>query len=135
MGVLRVRVSLLLPGIWVIALLSATVWAGTDDSPTKSKSSGKSKPKQELAQKYLRPTDPSLYVGTDTCKTCHEDMPTKGFYKNFEATPHFVTTLDTKRTAIRPAKSTAISGGRRICRTMWDARIATARTTQKKARC
>ncbi|HXM95254.1 MAG TPA: DmsE family decaheme c-type cytochrome, partial [Candidatus Dormibacteraeota bacterium] len=36
--------------------------------------------------------DPSQYVGAETCKTCHEDM-----YKNFEATPHFVTTLDTKK--------------------------------------
>ena len=26
-----------------------------------------------------RPTDPALYVGSDTCKTCHEDI-----YKNFK---------------------------------------------------
>jgi DmsE family decaheme c-type cytochrome len=44
------------------------------------------------AQRYERPTDPSLYVGTETCKTCHEDI-----FKNFESTPHFVTTLDKKR--------------------------------------
>ena len=37
------------------------------------------------------------YVGSETCKTCHEDMPSKGFYKNFEDSPHFVTTLDTKK--------------------------------------
>ena len=36
------------------------------------------------------------YVGSETCKTCHEDLPSKGFYKNFEDSPHFVTTLDTK---------------------------------------
>ena len=26
---------------------------------------------------YSRPTDPALYVGAETCKTCHEDMPVK----------------------------------------------------------
>lgn len=43
------------------------------------------------------PTDPSLYVGSQVCKTCHEDMPSKGFFKSFEDSPHFVTTLDTKK--------------------------------------
>ena len=46
---------------------------------------------------WERPTDPALYVGTDTCKTCHEDMPTKGFFKTYEDSPHYVTTLDTKK--------------------------------------
>jgi DmsE family decaheme c-type cytochrome len=45
---------------------------------------------------YKPPTDPSLYVGTETCKTCHADMPAKGFYDRYENSPHFVTTLDTK---------------------------------------
>ncbi|HVN07675.1 MAG TPA: DmsE family decaheme c-type cytochrome [Patescibacteria group bacterium] len=39
----------------------------------------------------------SDYVGEEVCKTCHEDMPTKGFYKTFETSRHFVTTLDTKK--------------------------------------
>jgi hypothetical protein len=34
-------------------------------------------------QEYVRPTDPSLYIGSETCKSCHEDMPTSGFYKTF----------------------------------------------------
>jgi DmsE family decaheme c-type cytochrome len=56
-------------------------------------SADKTKPAQEKkAARYERPTDPSLYVGSETCKTCHEDI-----YKNFETTPHFVTTLDTKK--------------------------------------
>src|SRR5258708_33541980 len=46
---------------------------------------------------YERPTDPSLYVGSENCKTCHEDMPSKGFYKTYEDSPHYVTTLDTKK--------------------------------------
>ena len=35
--------------------------------------------------------DTSQYVGSDTCKTCHEDI-----FKNFEATPHWKTTLNHK---------------------------------------
>jgi DmsE family decaheme c-type cytochrome len=46
---------------------------------------------------YARQTDPSLYVGSETCKTCHEDMPVKGFFKSFEDSPHYVTTLDSKK--------------------------------------
>lgn len=33
--------------------------------------------------------DTSQYVGSDTCKTCHEDV----YKKQFEGTPHFKTTL------------------------------------------
>ena len=33
----------------------------------------------------------SSYVGADTCKTCHDEI-----YKNWEKTPHWRTTLDTK---------------------------------------
>src|SRR6476660_1351612 len=44
------------------------------------------------ASRYQRSTDPTLYVGAETCKTCHEDI-----FKNFETTPHFVTTLENKR--------------------------------------
>ena len=40
---------------------------------------------------------PFLYVGAETCKTCHADMPTKGFFKSYEDSPHFATTLDTMR--------------------------------------
>jgi hypothetical protein len=49
------------------------------------------------ATTYQRPTDPALYVGSETCKTCHEDMPSKDFFKNYESSPHYVTTLDTKK--------------------------------------
>ena len=49
------------------------------------------------SHKYTRQTDPSLYVGTEACKTCHEDMPSKGFFAGYEASPHFVTTLDSKK--------------------------------------
>jgi DmsE family decaheme c-type cytochrome len=49
------------------------------------------------AQQAKQGGDPSAYVGSETCKTCHEDLPSKGFYKAFEDSPHFVTTLDTKK--------------------------------------
>jgi DmsE family decaheme c-type cytochrome len=49
------------------------------------------------SKQYQRPTDPSLYVGSEACKTCHEDMPSKGFFKSYEDSPHYVTTLDTKK--------------------------------------
>src|SRR3974377_1910143 len=45
----------------------------------------------DLRKKYVRPTDPALYVGAETCKTCHEDM-----YKQFETTPHAHTTMEAK---------------------------------------
>jgi len=48
-------------------------------------------------EKYDRPSDPNLYVGSEVCKTCHEDMPAKDFYKHFEGSPHFATTLDSKK--------------------------------------
>lgn len=37
-----------------------------------------------------QPSAPNGYVGSEVCKTCHEDMPTKGFFKAFEDSPHFV---------------------------------------------
>jgi len=65
--------------------------AAGPDSPKGDKKQG------NQGVKYERPTDPSLYVGSETCKTCHEDMPTKDFFKNYESSPHYVTTLDTKK--------------------------------------
>jgi DmsE family decaheme c-type cytochrome len=37
------------------------------------------------------PVDPSQYVGSETCKTCHEDI-----FNNFATTPHWKTTLSHK---------------------------------------
>jgi DmsE family decaheme c-type cytochrome len=36
-------------------------------------------------------SDQAQYVGSETCKTCHEDI-----YNHWEKTPHWKTTLDTK---------------------------------------
>lgn len=61
---------------------SLLVGAQAQDKKGKSGASADSKSSQ-------RSTDPSQYVGTDTCKTCHEDM-----WKSFERGPHWKTLLD-----------------------------------------
>lgn len=76
------RISVLRLAIPFLALGLGTISVGaTKDTPAKNK---ESKAKESP---YSRPTDPSLYVGSDTCKTCHEDI-----FKNFETTPHWKTT-------------------------------------------
>ena len=65
--------------------------SGRPQQHEEKKSSGKQ------TNTYERPTDTSLYVGAEACKTCHEDMPSKGFYKSYEDSPHYVTTLDTSK--------------------------------------
>jgi DmsE family decaheme c-type cytochrome len=60
--------------------------------------SGTSLPGQERAHATPPAAAPeSDYLGSESCKGCHEDMPTHGFYKKFEESRHFVTTLDTKK--------------------------------------
>jgi DmsE family decaheme c-type cytochrome len=86
MPIKRIPKSLLFTVLVILALTVATAVAAAD----KTKST-------DQETKYVRPSDPSLYVGEETCKTCHEDMPSKGFYKAYEDSPHFATTLDTKK--------------------------------------
>ena len=43
------------------------------------------------AAKTASPSEDSRYVGSDTCKTCHEDL-----YNSWAKTPHWKTTLDKK---------------------------------------
>jgi len=90
MSFARVRLQGLLPVLISVSLMSGAAWAVADGRD-------KAKAGQEQGKKYARVTDASQYVGFETCKTCHEDMPTKGFYKTYEDSPHFVTTLDTKK--------------------------------------
>lgn len=86
MPMTRIPKSLLLTVL--VLLVSAAATAVTAADKTTS---------TDQEKKYVRPTDPTLYVGEETCKTCHEDMPSKGFYKTYEDSTHFVTTLDTKK--------------------------------------
>jgi DmsE family decaheme c-type cytochrome len=70
--------------------------AGNAKSPASESQEDNSKTAANT-QKHASDSDESSYVGTEVCKTCHEDMPSKDFFKNYEASPHFVTTLDTKK--------------------------------------
>jgi len=83
----RPRIVFLI-GLVFFFLAAAVSLGGQPQENTSAKKEQKS---------YSRQTDPSLYLGSETCKTCHEDMPVKGFFKNYEDSPHFVTTLDTKK--------------------------------------
>ncbi|MFY9561897.1 MAG: DmsE family decaheme c-type cytochrome [Terriglobales bacterium] len=86
--------SAIFPAIFVLIAITMPNSAARGE-PGKDKE--KNKDKQAGQAKYQPSTDPSQYVGAEVCKTCHEDMPSKGFYKNFEDSRHFVTTLDTKK--------------------------------------
>ena len=86
---LRVPV-LLLPVVGLVCASSLVIPGLAQQEKSKAK-------KNNQEKEYVRPTDPSLYVGSETCKTCHEEMPTSGFYKTFERSPHVVTTLDEKK--------------------------------------
>src|ERR1700739_1587199 len=53
-----------------------------NDTPDQNKNQA------DLRKKYVRPTDPALYVGPETYQACHDEI-----YKQFETTPHFPTTM------------------------------------------
>jgi hypothetical protein len=92
--------ALFLAAAFLSAALAAVNSSGQSDKNAQTATTpkaAKSSQKSNQTAAYQRPTDPSLYVGSETCKTCHEDMPVKGFFKNYEDSPHYVTTLDTKR--------------------------------------
>ena len=60
--------------------------SASDSRKAKDKKDEKTAPQSYTAS---RPTDPSQYVGTDTCKTCHEDIG-----KTYDRGPHWKTMLD-----------------------------------------
>src|SRR5579863_9449030 len=53
-------------------------------------SKGDAKPPSEVPA-AAQNSGQATYLGSDVCKTCHEDI-----YKGWEKTPHWKTTLDTK---------------------------------------
>ena len=61
-----------------VVLLSATALADGKANASKDSAKAAAPPAVEASQ----------YVGSETCKSCHEEM-----YKNFAATPHWKTTL------------------------------------------
>ena len=81
---------------WPHKLAAVLALLGSIGVACRAQSSGSETPKNipkssAKPQKYDAPTDPSSYVGAETCKACHEDI-----YNNFETTPHFVTTMESK---------------------------------------
>jgi DmsE family decaheme c-type cytochrome len=81
------RLSILGFGIALLGL-SSVLYAKPQEKNTPP---AKKTSHSEQGKSSSWPTDPSLYVGSDTCKTCHEEI-----YNNFATTPHFVTTIDSK---------------------------------------
>jgi hypothetical protein len=74
-----------------VALLVCSVVMAGRATPLGSQSVKDNPKPSAQSQKYVRPTDPSLYVGAEVCKTCHEDL-----YNTFATSPHFATTIDSK---------------------------------------
>src|SRR5258705_13269315 len=85
---------LLVPLLTFFAIVFVVLAHGGDKKASKEQSKGTTG-----QTKYVRPTDPALYVGADTCKTCHEEISA-----NFEKTPHFATTMDAKLDAHKGAE-------------------------------
>ena len=78
-------------GLWaVLLLLPLVLFAGarrqSNDSPNPS-----TRATDKTAQEHYvaNPSDPSLYVGPDTCKTCHEEIG-----KTYDHSPHWKTAIN-----------------------------------------
>ena len=80
----------------VLLAMGGTVLAVRAQPASPNSAKDKSKASAQT-QKDVARSDPSLYVGSETCKTCHADMPSKDFFNHFEVSPHFVTTLDSRK--------------------------------------
>ena len=93
----RIRRTRVMGSTMLAFTLAVLVLAALQPAAGQSDSKKKIQAAQSQPSSYQRVTDPAQYVGAETCKTCHEDMPSKGFFKSYEDSPHFVTTLDTKR--------------------------------------
>ena len=89
-----ILISVFLLGLWVL-LSNSTVHAQQVQSATGQSASNPS---------------PSAYVGTDTCKTCHDDI----YNKHFEGTRHFALLKEGKhgwRTVTGRAPLTSMGAG------------------------
>ena len=74
-------------------VLIATPWAGARTTPEYAQTSNAASPSPAptTGKAPVAPPASSDYVGTETCKACHEVA-----YDAWEKTPHWKTTLDTK---------------------------------------
>ena len=80
-----------LKGLGLLAVLVSVPAGLLAQAGTDKKAAPNNQQSARQSKKYVWPTDPALYVGTDTCKTCHQEI-----YDNFATTPHFVTTMEGK---------------------------------------
>src|SRR5580704_16856283 len=71
--------------------LVAAPKAGARPGSTRTSNTVQSSPVPSQDKNPAGVTDSSDYVGAETCKSCHEDI-----YNNWEKSPHWKTTLDTK---------------------------------------
>src|SRR5229473_4330421 len=74
----------------VVLLFGASRIAEATSAPFASQAS--STAKQAKSGKNEHPADPSQYVGTDTCITCHEEQG-----KSFDRGPHWKTNLNKRQ--------------------------------------
>jgi hypothetical protein len=117
-----------LPGVATLTLLLAlfgTAWSTqtqkndeTKPSNQQAQPSEKKSEKKPSGRGYTtpsgQPVDASQYVGTDTCKTCHEEIG-----KSYDQGPHWKTMLDKRHgpewqgceACHGPGKEHAESGG------------------------
>ena len=83
---------------YLLAVLIPAMLVPFAQSADKKKAAQQTKSSKQ-AKSYVAPTDQTLYVGSDTCKTCHEDI-----YTNFSSTAHSSTEMDAKLDAHKGAE-------------------------------
>jgi DmsE family decaheme c-type cytochrome len=76
-------------GMLILTVFFAMVLSLTAKEPASA--ANKSKPAANQNQAYVAPSDPALYAGVDTCKTCHEDK-----FKSYEESRHYATAIGGK---------------------------------------
>jgi len=79
-------------GLCGVIILSSLLAVGTSGKYPKQDSGQQTKPTAEHAAEQAviaNPSDASLYAGTDTCRTCHEEIA-----KSYDHGPHWKTLLN-----------------------------------------
>jgi DmsE family decaheme c-type cytochrome len=78
------------PRVLLLFLLSFFYLSGSAAPASQAQQRAAEKTMQSgSAAKAMAPAEDSKYVGSDTCKTCHEEL-----YNSWEKTPHWKTTLN-----------------------------------------
>lgn len=83
------RIAIVL-GLLVFAIFFPALLSASAGERRSSRDKKKSSARQSL--NYIRPMDPSLYAGSESCKTCHEDK-----FKSVDDSRHFATMRESKK--------------------------------------